>query len=85
MRLVLAEVLKDGDGFSLLRVYWFVFHAFMILRSRANLSQTVVCGIIAAIGLPNNLATARFLTPIEREIALERIRQDRPSQDDSSQ
>ncbi|EEA19227.1 hypothetical protein EYB25_009301 [Talaromyces marneffei] len=44
---------------------------------------TVVCGIIAAIGLPNNLATARFLTPIEREIALERIRQDRPQHNGS--
>ncbi|KUL84240.1 hypothetical protein ZTR_06954 [Talaromyces verruculosus] len=45
---------------------------------------TVVCGVIAAIFLPNNLVTARFLTPIEREIALERIRQDRPSQDDDA-
>lgn len=45
---------------------------------------TVLCGIIAAIGLPNDLATARFLTPVEREIALERIRQDRPSQEDGT-
>ncbi|EED12163.1 MFS transporter, putative [Talaromyces stipitatus ATCC 10500] len=42
---------------------------------------TVVCGIIAALGLPNNIATARFLTPLEREIAQERIRHDRPRDD----
>ncbi|WQF86740.1 Putative major facilitator superfamily, MFS transporter superfamily [Colletotrichum destructivum] len=34
---------------------------------------TVVCGIIAAIGLPNNLATAKMLTPEEREWALLRL------------
>ncbi|EQB52328.1 major facilitator superfamily transporter [Colletotrichum gloeosporioides Cg-14] len=31
---------------------------------------TVVCGTIAAFGLPNNLATAKILTPEEREWAL---------------
>lgn len=35
--------------------------------------QTVVCGIIAAIGLPNNLATAKILTDEEREWALLRL------------
>ncbi|TKW53914.1 putative transporter C11D3.18C [Colletotrichum tanaceti] len=34
---------------------------------------TVVCGIIAAIGLPNNLATAKMLTPEEREWASLRL------------
>ncbi|WYZ36026.1 hypothetical protein EsH8_X_000673 [Colletotrichum jinshuiense] len=34
---------------------------------------TVVCGIIAAIGLPNSLATAKFLTPEEKEWALLRL------------
>ncbi|GKT50074.1 putative transporter [Colletotrichum spaethianum] len=34
---------------------------------------TVVCGIIAAIGLPNNLATAKILTPEEREWASLRL------------
>ncbi|OHE99685.1 major facilitator superfamily transporter [Colletotrichum orchidophilum] len=34
---------------------------------------TVVCGIIAAIGLPNNLATAKILTDEEREWALLRL------------
>ncbi|KDN69142.1 putative major facilitator superfamily transporter [Colletotrichum sublineola] len=35
--------------------------------------KTVVCGIIAAIGLPNNLATANILTPEEREWAIQRL------------
>ncbi|KAF5483870.1 putative transporter [Colletotrichum fructicola] len=34
---------------------------------------TVVCGTIAAFGLPNNLATAKILTPEEREWALVRL------------
>ncbi|KAF6811008.1 major facilitator superfamily transporter [Colletotrichum musicola] len=33
---------------------------------------TVVCGVIAAIGLPNSLATAKILTPEEREWAMVR-------------
>ncbi|KAI8311794.1 putative transporter [Colletotrichum sp. SAR11_59] len=33
----------------------------------------VVCGTIAAFGLPNNLATAKILTPEEREWALVRL------------
>ncbi|KAK2751667.1 major facilitator superfamily transporter [Colletotrichum kahawae] len=34
---------------------------------------TVLCGTIAAFGLPNNLATAKILTPEEREWALIRL------------
>ncbi|OKL58171.1 hypothetical protein UA08_06835 [Talaromyces atroroseus] len=45
---------------------------------------TVVCGIIAAVGLPNSLATATFLTPAERELAQGRILQDKPSQGDNT-
>ncbi|KAF6799421.1 major facilitator superfamily transporter [Colletotrichum sojae] len=33
---------------------------------------TIVCGVIAAIGLPNSLATAKILTPEEREWAMVR-------------
>lgn len=55
----------------------------MIPSNSFHLLQTVGCGIIAAIGLPNNLASAKFLTPLEREIAQERIRQDRPQLDDT--
>ncbi|EFQ34342.1 major facilitator superfamily transporter [Colletotrichum graminicola M1.001] len=35
---------------------------------------TVACGMIAAIGLPNNLVTADILTPEEREWAVLRLR-----------
>ncbi|KAL0933722.1 major facilitator superfamily transporter [Colletotrichum truncatum] len=34
---------------------------------------TVVCGVIAAIGLPNSLATAKILTEEEREWAIQRL------------
>ncbi|TDZ62014.1 putative transporter [Colletotrichum trifolii] len=34
---------------------------------------TVVCGVMAAIGLPNSLATAKILTPEEKEWALLRL------------
>ncbi|KAH8694271.1 putative MFS transporter [Talaromyces proteolyticus] len=44
---------------------------------------TVLCGIIAAIALPNGIATARYLTPEEREIALDRLLLDKPSLGDA--
>lgn len=46
--------------------------------------QTVVCGFIAGIGLPNNIGTARYLTPQEREIANDRLLLDKPSLGDGT-
>ncbi|KAL1990930.1 hypothetical protein VTN49DRAFT_5434 [Thermomyces lanuginosus] len=39
---------------------------------------TVVCGAVAAIALPNNIESAKYLTPEERKVALQRIRRDDP-------
>lgn len=35
--------------------------------------QTVVCGVIAYVGLPNSPATATYLTDEEREWAIQRL------------
>lgn len=35
--------------------------------------QTVVCGVIAYVGLPNSPATAAYLTEEEREWAVQRL------------
>jgi hypothetical protein len=46
--------------------------------------KTVVCGVIAGFGLPNNIGTARYLSPQEREIANDRLLLDKPSLGDGT-
>ena len=58
----------------------FIIEGLLVSFTRPNLwevrtdnSQTVVCGVIAYLFLPSNLATASFMKPEERAFAINRL------------
>jgi hypothetical protein len=70
---------RDGVGFSSLRASSYVISVCLFFYSRIPLlicTQTVIAGLIAYFCLPNNAATAKYLTPEEREWAMKRLSED---------